>query len=136
MFMNGPINLKSKLQQTISLSSTEAEYKSTADAGQEATWLIELLKFLQIPSNQPIILHCDNLSAIHLTSNSIFHARTKHIEIPHHWIRELVKAKKVKIEYCPTKEMMADILTKTLNKRLFKYLRNKIKFKPVIDFIN
>lgn len=51
MFMNGPINWKSKLQQTISLSSTEAEYKSTADAGQEATWLIELLKFLQIPCN-------------------------------------------------------------------------------------
>lgn len=134
-FMNGPINWRSKLQPTISLPSTEAKYKSTAEAGQEAVWVIESLKFLKMPYETPITLHCNNLSAIQLTSKSIFHARTKHIEIHHHWIRELVKAKKVLIDYVPTKQMVAYILTKTLNKQTFKTLRNMIGLKKVIDLM-
>lgn len=128
--MTGPINWRSKLPQTFSLSSTEAQYKATAEAGQEAVWLIDSLKFLQHPSEIPIILHCNNLSAIHLTTKSIFHARTEHIEIEHHWIRELVKIGKVKINCCPTTNMIADLLTKTLNKQ-FLHHRGQVGFKEV-----
>ena len=86
MVGGGPLNWCSKLQQTVALSSTEAEYKARTEAGQEATWLIDSLNFLGMEIKAPVVLHCDNLSAIHLTSKTIFHARTKHIEIQNHWI--------------------------------------------------
>ena len=72
----------------------------------------------------PTILHSDNMGAIHLTSKSIFHSRTKHIEIQYHWIREVVNAGKLAIKHCPTEDMVADLLTKSLGKQQFVKLRN------------
>lgn len=77
----GAISWRSKLQPTVALSSTEAEYRSTTEAGQEATWLRRLLQAFNFHCNEPTTLHCDNMGAIQLTSKSIVHACTKHIEI-------------------------------------------------------
>lgn len=73
----GFISWKAKLQATVALSSTEAEYRSTTEAGQEAVWLRLMLKSFNYDSPEPTALHCDNLGAIQLTSKSTFHARTK-----------------------------------------------------------
>ncbi|GJS38075.1 retrovirus-related pol polyprotein from transposon TNT 1-94 [Tanacetum coccineum] len=77
-------------QRTVSRSSTEAEYKAFADTVAELTWLQALLNELGIHSSSTPILWCDNLGATYLSANPIFHARTKHVEIYYHFVREKV----------------------------------------------
>lgn len=127
----GAISWKSKLQATVALTSTEAEYRATMEAGQEAVWLRRLLKSFNYDSQSPTTLHCDNLGAIQLTSKSTFHARTKHIEIHYHFIRELVNMKTVWLKHCPTGKMIADMLTKPLGKGPFQFLRHLCGMSPL-----
>ncbi|GJY98127.1 putative RNA-directed DNA polymerase [Tanacetum coccineum] len=82
------ISWTARKQRTISRSSTEAEYKALADTVAELTWLQALLHELGIRSSSTPILWCDNLGATYLLANPIFHARTKHVEIDYHFVRE------------------------------------------------
>jgi hypothetical protein len=84
------ISWASKKQPLVALSTTEAEYKATVGATCEAVWLHRILCDLKLPQMQPTTLHCDNQSAIKMTKNPIYHSKTKHIEIHHHYIREQV----------------------------------------------
>lgn len=90
----GAISWRSKLQPTVALSSTEAEYCAITEAGQELLWLRTMMSKLGLEDSNPTVLKSDNTGAIDLTSKSIFHGRTKHVEIHYHWIREVVKAGK------------------------------------------
>jgi hypothetical protein len=119
----GPISWRSRLQPTVALSSTEAEYRAITEAGQELIWLRNMMTRFGFTDPNPTILQSDNMGAIHLTSKSIFHARTKHIEIHYHWIREVVKKGDLVIKHCPTHLMVADLLTKQLPKEQFSSLR-------------
>jgi hypothetical protein len=110
------ISWSSKRQNTVALSSAEAEYLGCTQAVKEALWLKHFFNDINEPQTLPILIHCDNQSAIALTENPKFHARTKHIEIRHHFIREHVEKSEVKIQYCPTEKMVADVLTKALPK--------------------
>ncbi|KAI0493267.1 hypothetical protein KFK09_027543 [Dendrobium nobile] len=76
-----------KKQTTVARSSTEAEYRSLSSAISEVLWIRRLAAELLILQSQATILHCDNTSAIALANNPVLHARTKHIEIDHHFIR-------------------------------------------------
>lgn len=122
----GAISWQSNLQPMVALSSTEAEYQSTTEAGQQATWLRRLLQAFNFHCKEPTLLHRDNLGAIQLTSKSVFHARTKHIEIVYHFIRELVKSKTVSLVHCASKNMMGDLVTKPLGKGLYQWLRQLV----------
>lgn len=122
MLANGHISWRSRIQQTVALSSTEAEYRATTEAGQEAIWLQTLLNSIHLPQPSPITLHCDSLSTIDLAENAIFHGRTKHVEIHHHWIREKVKDGTISLSHCATKDMLADLLTKPLHPTPFTSL--------------
>ncbi|GJV30923.1 retrovirus-related pol polyprotein from transposon RE1 [Tanacetum coccineum] len=84
------ISWTARKQRTVSRSSTEAEYKALADTVAELTWLQALLNELGIRSSSTPILWCDNLGATYLSANPIFHARTKHVEIDYHFVREKV----------------------------------------------
>ena len=110
---NAAVGWESKKQKTIALSTAEAEYMALSKACKEAIFVKELLQAL-IGNNDPIQIYCDNQSAIKLSSNPVFHNRTKHIDIRHHFVRECLHTGKVKIDYCPTGEMVAHILTKGL----------------------
>lgn len=74
----------------MSRSSTETEYKALANGIAEVTWVQSLLKELNVPQPRVLILWCDNLGATYLTANPMFHARTKHIEVDFHFVREKV----------------------------------------------
>jgi len=74
----------------MALSSIEVEYRSVAMAAQESTWLRQLMKDHHQPTDYQVRIFCDNLSSIRLAKNPIFHARTKHIEVHYHYIRENV----------------------------------------------
>ncbi|GKC51385.1 putative RNA-directed DNA polymerase [Tanacetum coccineum] len=84
------ISWTARKQRTVSRSSTEVEYKALADTVAELTWLQALLNELGICSSSTPILWCDNLGATYLSANSIFHERTKHVEIDYHFVQENV----------------------------------------------
>ncbi|KAL7125651.1 hypothetical protein ABFS83_14G131000 [Erythranthe nasuta] len=112
---SGAISWCSKRQPTVSLSTTEAEYRAAAMAAQESTWLIYLLNELHQPLDYMVSLLCDNQSAIRLAENPVFHARTKHVAVQYNFIREKVLQEEIKLEYIETKNQVADLFTKGLN---------------------
>uniref|UniRef100_A0A2N9IFB3 AP2/ERF domain-containing protein n=1 Tax=Fagus sylvatica TaxID=28930 RepID=A0A2N9IFB3_FAGSY len=121
-----PITWVSKKQNTVSRSSTEAEYRSLASTTAELFWIRMVLKDLGIFLPNPPILWCDNLSALALASNPVFHARTKHIEVDYHFVREKVLRRDVVVKFVSTSDQLADILTKYLPSPGFTRLRDKL----------
>ena len=109
------ISWNSSKQKTISLSSTEAEYIGLTLAAKEALWLKYILVELNRCPNQTVI-YCDNQSTMCLAKNPEMHARSKHIDIRYHFIREKLEDKELIIKYQPSEELVADILTKGLPK--------------------
>lgn len=77
-------------------------------------------------SQSVLTLYCDNLSAINISKNPIQHSRTKHIDIRHHFIKNLVEDKVVTLERVTTEEQLADIFTKTLDVKQFEVLWSKL----------
>jgi hypothetical protein len=110
----GAVSWKSKKQTSVALSSTEAEYMALTLATKEAMWIKLFLTELGVFKGGPICINCDNQSYIAQAKNPEHHARTKHIDIQYHFIREKVEEGTVKLEFCLTQEMVADVLTKAL----------------------
>ena len=73
---------------------------------------------------------CDNQGAIALTYNLVYHAKTKHVELDIHFIREKVAAKKIVVQFVPSEDQTAYILTKPLTFDQFHYLRSKLNVHP------
>eukprot|EP00253_Pinus_taeda_P036219 PITA_36219 len=102
-----------KKQSLIALSTAEAEYVAAASCCTQLLWMMQTLQDLQITCTPPISILCDNTSAISISKNPVMHSKTKHILIKYHFLWEQVLEQKVKLEYVPSKEQVADILTKT-----------------------
>eukprot|EP00253_Pinus_taeda_P007422 PITA_07422 len=116
----------SKKQSSIALSTAEAEYVATASCCTQLLWMMQTLQDFQISCTPPISILCDNTSAIIISKNPVMHSKTKHILIKYHFLWEQVLKQKVKLEYVPSKEEVADILTKPLPRETFEYLRQKL----------
>ena len=126
----GAVSWFSKKQATVALSTAEAEYVAVSQAAQEGTWLKRLLTDLGMSDSSTVILE-DNQGAIAIAKNPVNHSRTKHIDIRYHYIRECVQNGQIQVQYCPTIDMKADILTKPLTRQRFECLRRKIGLYPV-----
>jgi hypothetical protein len=124
------ISWASKKQPTVSRSSVEVEYRSMSTTTAELTWLLFLLRNIGIHLPTPPVLFCDNTSALHLTVNLVFHARTKHIELDVHFVREKVVVGQLVTRFVPTHLQIADIFTKALSKDSFHGLRSKLGVMP------
>ena len=116
----GAISWNSKLQPTVAVSTSEAEYMAAAQAVKEGLWLKTLLKDFGISAG-PIKIKCDSQGAIKLLKNPVASLRTKHIDVLHHFARERVARKEVAFEYCSTEAMVADSLTKPLSVKKFQF---------------
>jgi len=92
----------------VSRSSAEAEYKALANATIEMMWVQKLLTELKVTHPMAARLWCDNLGAKYLSANPVFHARTKHIEIDFHFIRERVAEKILDIRFINSGDQLAD----------------------------
>jgi len=110
----------------VSRSSTEAEYKAVANATAEIIWVQSLLRELGVSQTQPHVLWCDNIGATYLSSNPVFHARTKHIEVDYHFVRERVAQKLLHIKFISSKDQLADIFTKPLPQPQFVGCRRNL----------
>ncbi|PKU77608.1 uncharacterized protein LOC110094798 [Dendrobium catenatum] len=121
-----------KKQTTVARSSTEAEYRSMAATTTDIIWTRRLCEDFLLP--QPTTkLFCDNIFAMSIAFNPIFHARTKHIEIDHHFIRECIQANYIAIHHISTLDQVADIFTKCLPSSHLLELRNKLLVVPPIS---
>lgn len=118
-------------QRTVARSSTEAEYKGLADVADEVTWVVSLLRELGLPPDTPPRLWCDNLGATYLCSNPVFHARTKHVEIDYHFVRDKVASGEFQVHFISTKDQLADVFTKPLSAPRFSFLRDKLNVVPL-----
>ena len=117
------VSWKSKKQDCVALSTAEAEYMALACTTQEAVWLRELKTDMNNKLSGPTTIYEDNQSAICIAKNPQFHGRVKHIGIKYHFIREQVNAGSVKLEYCHTEDIVADIFTKGLTQEKFEKIR-------------
>ncbi|KAL9966545.1 hypothetical protein ACROYT_G024633 [Oculina patagonica] len=110
----GPlISWKSRKQPTVALSSCEAEYIALAAAVQEGMYLIQIVNDVG-EVNDPVLIFEDNQGTIALSMNPVNRQRSKHIDVRYHFIRNVQNAGKVIIKYCPTADMVADVMTKPL----------------------
>ena len=113
-------------QTTVSRSITEAEYKAVANTTAEVMWIQTLLYELGIQTPQAAKLWCDNIGAKYISANPVFHARTKHIEVDYHFVRERVARRLLEIEYISTKDQVADGFTKPLTVRQMEIFKNNL----------
>jgi hypothetical protein len=116
----------SKKQTSISLSTTEAEYIAATKCCTQVEWMKQTLKDIKVIFEETIVIHCDNTSAISMSKDPVQHSKVKHIPIKFHYLRKQATNKNIKLEYIPTKEQVADIFTKPLNREVFEHLRKKL----------
>ena len=125
MMGGGPVSWLSKKKAIVALSTSEAEYVALSFATQEVVWLRKLLiTDLKSTSQKPTVLMEDNQGAISIAKNPVAHARTKHIDIRYHYIREAVQNGTINLCFCPSENMIADLLTKPLPRGRFTMLRD------------
>jgi hypothetical protein len=104
----------------------EVEYKAVANIATEVLWLKTLLRDLGVPIMATPILWCDNIGATYLSVNIVFHARTKHVEIDFHFVHDQVAHKTIQIQFIPSKEQLANILTKPIVATCSQYFITKL----------
>ncbi|KAL6514292.1 hypothetical protein OROMI_034346 [Orobanche minor] len=120
-FTGGPVSWKSKLQKCVALSTMEAEYIAAAEAGKEILWVKRFLQELGV-NQEEYLVHCDSQSALDLNKNSMYHSRTKHIDIRYHWICEVMEQQLLKLVKIHTSENPADMMTKMVTRDNLSYV--------------
>lgn len=130
MCAGGPVSWKSRLQPTVALSSSEAEYMALSQAAQEAIALSYLYSDINTcdvkqKDKNTILLYEDNQGAIAMANNPTHYAKTKHIHLRYHFVREQVEMQTITVQYIDTNLMLADALTKSLTRDTFELLRCK-----------
>ena len=115
-----------KKQGVVARSSTKAEYRSLAMASSEVAWVCSLLSELKIKRSSSPVIWVDNLSAIALASNPVMHARTKHIKLDIHFVRDKVFGKEIELRHVPSADQIPDIFTKPLCRQSFVRLRERL----------
>lgn len=120
-----------KKQTCVSQSTAEAKYVTTSMNCTHAIWMRCVLERFKIDMSKLMTIYCDNTSAINISKNIILRARTKHIELKCHFLRERIQEKWVKMEYVKSKDHIVVIFTKPLPKTTFEFLRGKLGVRPL-----
>ncbi|KAI5317553.1 hypothetical protein L3X38_037260 [Prunus dulcis] len=130
-FGSGTFSWASVKQNTVALSTAEAEYVSASEATAQAIWLRFVLDDFGEMQTEATPLFCDNMSTISMAKNPGFHQKTRHINRRYHFIREALQEEVINMKFCKCEEQLADIFTKALPKDRFSQLRLKLGVKPV-----
>ena len=116
----------SKKQSSIALYTIEVEYIVVASCCTQVIWKNQTLEGLLVKYDHPIVINCDNTSAINISKNPIMHSKTKYIPIKYHFLRYQVSQKVVKLQYDDTKEQIVDNFIKPQTKEAFEHIRKKM----------
>ena len=127
------VSWRNKKQSCVALSTAEAEYMALASAAQEAVRMQRLQNELNEASVKSILIYEDNQSTIRMAKNPQYHGRAKHIDIKFLYIREQVEKKAIQLEYCESKNMVADMLTKALLISQLVKLREMFGVREIIE---
>jgi hypothetical protein len=130
----GAVSWNCKRQLTIALSTTEAEYMATSQCTKEAIWLRKFMADVGLVQVGATSIMCDNQGCIALAKNLTHHSCTKHIDIQHHFIREKLESGEIGLKYCPTQDMVVDVLTKALAKERHQNLTRSMGL-GVLDYL-
>lgn len=130
MLNGAAVSWKSQRQQTVALSTAEAEYMALTAATREAMFLKQLLHESHQDSGSPITIHEDNQSCIALSKNSMTTGRSKHMDVRYHFCREKVESGDIEVQYCATENILADVLAKPLVSARHSKLCNAIMGLP------
>jgi hypothetical protein len=122
---NNLVSWFSRKQNCVSLSTAESEYVAAGSCCSQLIWLKHMLDDYGLDSNI-LTMFCDNLSAINISKNPVQHSRTKHIDIRHHFLRDMVDKGLITIEHVDTKFQLADIFTKALDYERFSNLKSSL----------
>lgn len=125
------VTWRSKKQNVVARSSAEAEFRSMALGICELLWLKIILEDLKIEWRKPMRLYCDNKSAINIAHNPVQHDRTKHIEVDRHFIKEKLDSGLICTPFVPTRNQLADILTKGLSSASFQGIISKLGMEDI-----
>ena len=127
LMAGGAVSWKSRKQGCVALSSSEAEYMALCAAVKESIWLSNIFRSITASEEyEPICINVDNQGSINMARNDVSGTRTKHIDIQYHFVRDSLDKNLYTMQYCPTSEMAADLLTKPLPRLLLH------KFKDLI----
>ena len=124
-FGHSLVSWNSKKQNSVALSTAEAEYIATGNCCAQILWMKQQLSDFGLKFNR-IPIKCDNTSAINLSKNPVMHSRSKHIEIRHHFIRDHVQKDDIVLEFIETEFQLADIFTKPLDENRFIFIRREL----------
>ncbi|KAL0745519.1 hypothetical protein Bca101_101979 [Brassica carinata] len=119
------VTWKSKKQKVVSCSSAEAEYRAMLKLTNELVW-IKGLKHLEIEQATPMTMHCDNQAAIHIATNSVFHERTKHIEVDCHKVRQMIVLGVILPCYTRSEDQLADVFTKAARQKTMESIHTRL----------
>ena len=119
------ISWYSKKQNSVALSTAEAEYIASSACCSQILWIAQQLRDLGIDL-KGIPIKCDNTSAICITKNPVQHSRTKHIEVRHHFIRDHVEKGHITLSFISTENQLANIFTKPISPDRFAYIRMEL----------
>ena len=122
---NGAISWYSGKQKAVSVSTANAEYIALGAATREGLFLKQLYNEMGV-TFEPIEIFEDNQAAMAIAKNPVYHSKQKHIDVQYHFLRDVVHTGEVKLSYCPTNEMVADLLTKPLQRNQFKIFRKEL----------
>ncbi|XP_075515565.1 uncharacterized protein LOC142550212 [Primulina tabacum] len=122
---NNLVSWYSKKQNCVSLSTAESEYVAAGSCCSQILWMNQMIKDYGFNSDT-LIVYCDNSSAIDISKNPVQYSRTKHIDIRHHFIRDLVDKGTIRMEFVRTENQLADIFTKPLDFERFSNLRKSL----------
>ena len=115
------VGWKCSKQHTVALSSVDAEYMALSDCTRETLYVINILKeFFNL--QLPVTIYCDNIGAGCMAENEVNNQRTKHIDIRYHMVRQHIADNTVDLQHVPTKDNIADMLTKALGPDIFNRL--------------
>lgn len=116
------ISWATKKQNSVALSTAEAEYVAVASCCAHLLWIKQQLEDYGVVT-ECIPIMCDNISALNMAKNPVHHKRTKHIDVRHHFLRDNVEKGNISVNFCKTEDQVADIFTKTLGRELYEKIR-------------
>ncbi|MCO5598419.1 hypothetical protein L7F22_052514 [Adiantum nelumboides] len=127
------ISWLSKKQPTVATSSCEAEYRAVFTATVECVWLRRLMADLGVGQDTANTIYTDSQSPLAVARNPVFHARTKHIEVHYHYVRERLSTGEISLAYVPTQDNLADLFTKALSREKLEAFRKALGLLPFVD---